>query len=138
MGDAAADDLAAYTARILTDLGSASNVTPFLCLTTSGLIDRGLTGLRQLHPRGRERVSWIFTFTNAAYNFASGAPCRSGVHLTTDRGPATRHRRPRGECYSRPFLLGISRARFVATTHFSATCSRESHVPWRWDPPPPL
>jgi hypothetical protein len=25
-------------------------------------------GLRKLHRRGRERVDWIFTFTNAAYN----------------------------------------------------------------------
>jgi transposase len=25
-------------------------------------------GLRKLHHRGREKVSWIFTFTNAAYN----------------------------------------------------------------------
>jgi len=25
-------------------------------------------GLRKLHHRGRERVGWIFTFTNAAYN----------------------------------------------------------------------
>ena len=25
-------------------------------------------GLRKLHHRGREKVSWVFTFTNAAYN----------------------------------------------------------------------
>jgi hypothetical protein len=25
-------------------------------------------GLRKLHHRGREKVGWIFTFTNAAYN----------------------------------------------------------------------
>ena len=25
-------------------------------------------GLRKLHHRGREKVGWIFTFTNAVYN----------------------------------------------------------------------
>ena len=25
-------------------------------------------GLRKLHQRGREKVGWIFAFTNAAYN----------------------------------------------------------------------
>lgn len=29
---------------------------------------KSIGGLRKLHHRGREKVSWIFTFTNAAYN----------------------------------------------------------------------